>query len=240
MLGHLGYHQLWGIEGLNLALSTAAQTLVATPADVMALTETGRLGVTLGMNDQLIANGFAGAIEHGYAKNEATQAVFHAAYKQFINGQEVGLYVRSPSLPDFPSVPGATAGADTLSGDIGNQLLAGGAGGDLLSSGPGADIFRFGADDTGTDEIADFIKLEGDRIDLVPLLAGVQITAENFGAYLALDQIGSSTTARLRIDREGLGNFSNAEQTVLLAGAWTNDNLAVGLSTLLQDRVIVA
>jgi Ca2+-binding RTX toxin-like protein len=63
-------------------------------------------------------------------------------------------------------------GADVLSGDAGNDTLQGGLGVDVLRGGLGADVFRFvapnesGAPGQVRDRIADFVRAEGDRIDL--------------------------------------------------------------------------
>ncbi|WP_160121576.1 ExeM/NucH family extracellular endonuclease [Rhodovarius lipocyclicus] len=53
-------------------------------------------------------------------------------------------------------------GRDTLRGGAGNDVLEGGAGDDQLVGGAGADIFVAGP---GTDELFDFSRIEGDRID---------------------------------------------------------------------------
>ncbi len=61
-------------------------------------------------------------------------------------------------------------GSDTLYGGLGNDVLVGGANADTLYGGSGADHFVFEkASDLGlakTDLIADFSRLDGDRIDL--------------------------------------------------------------------------
>jgi len=58
------------------------------------------------------------------------------------------------------------AGADVLRGGGGSDTLSGGAGGDKLVGGTGADVFAFDLPSFGTDEIFDFNRGEGDRIDM--------------------------------------------------------------------------
>lgn len=60
---------------------------------------------------------------------------------------------------------GVTGGADKLNGGDGNDHLIGGGGADVLTGGAGADIFVF-ARGSGADEITDFSRTQGDRIDL--------------------------------------------------------------------------
>ena len=72
------------------------------------------------------------------------------------------------------------AGRDFLYGDAGNDQLRGGIGTDDLTGGAGADRFVFGAGEFGgltrstADYIADFVRAEGDLIDLraVDAIAG--------------------------------------------------------------------
>ncbi|RVT98989.1 ExeM/NucH family extracellular endonuclease [Rhodovarius crocodyli] len=68
-------------------------------------------------------------------------------------------------------------GDDTLRGGAGNDTLEGGAGNDKLVGGAGADIFVAGP---GTDELFDFSRAEGDRIDAraLGLTSADMLTAE--------------------------------------------------------------
>ncbi|MBU3030871.1 calcium-binding protein [Paracoccus marinaquae] len=59
--------------------------------------------------------------------------------------------------------------ANRLAGGPGNDVLIGGDAIDRLVGGPGADHFRFVKFDRAADRIPDFIRGQGDRIDLRPL-----------------------------------------------------------------------
>lgn len=82
-------------------------------------------------------------------------------------------------------------GADSLSGGLGADTLIGGAGGDTLTGGEGADlfVFRFTADSTGTgaarDQILDFNRFEGDRIDISGIDARTSIAGDQPFTFVA-------------------------------------------------------
>ncbi|OWJ60859.1 hypothetical protein BWR60_31410 [Inquilinus limosus] len=64
-----------------------------------------------------------------------------------------------------------SSGNDNLKGGLGQDILVGGAGADILSGGGGADTFRFTAVSESAvggsrDIVYDFIRVEGDKIDL--------------------------------------------------------------------------
>ena len=84
-------------------------------------------------------------------------------------------------------------GNDTLNGSGGNDLLIGGVGADTQTGGGGADKFQFKtkADSTvavgGRDTILDFVRSQGDRMDLTALDAKVRKAGNQ-----AFDFIGAS------------------------------------------------
>lgn len=107
------------------------------------------------------------------------------------------------------------SGNDTLLGSWGNDTLIGGWDNDSLSGGVGADIFVFGAGN-GTDEITDFSRAEGDRLELDDALwtgthgslSAAQVISTfgsvvggnvvlNFGAGEVITLTGVSTTTGL-------------------------------------------
>ena len=110
------------------------------------------------------------------------------------------------------------AGADTLNGGAGNDVLRGGAGTDFLIGGAGndqlvggagADIFTFNAPGSGYDQIFDFNRTEGDRLDM----RGSGITA--FGQMtLYIDALNSNTAVTFgsnTIDVYGVVNLTAAD-----------------------------
>jgi parallel beta-helix repeat protein len=72
-------------------------------------------------------------------------------------------------------------GNDALYGYGGGDVLKGGAGSDTLAGGTDADIFSFdSASEAASDTIADFIRAEGDRIDLASVDAGTDPGHQDF------------------------------------------------------------
>ena len=100
------------------------------------------------------------------------------------------------------------AGNDILHGGGGDDILAGGAGNDTLTGGAGADKFVMTNTD-GPDTITDFTVAQGDILDISDVLAGAQITPEQFaalpGSYLTFEQSGSDTIVKLDLDGAGAG-----------------------------------
>jgi len=75
------------------------------------------------------------------------------------------------------------AGNDVLRGNAGNDLLIGGAGNDQLVGGTGADTFGFNAPGWGYDQIFDFNRDQGDKIDMrgSGVTSFAQLSTVNFG-----------------------------------------------------------
>jgi Ca2+-binding RTX toxin-like protein len=100
------------------------------------------------------------------------------------------------------------AGGDSMFGDEGNDTLVGGFGDDYLEGGAGSDIFDYNAIlDAGTegDTIADFNKLEGDKLDLHDLLTTFNIPGGNENALTAeylrfMDSLGNTL---IQVDSDG-------------------------------------
>jgi Ca2+-binding RTX toxin-like protein len=138
------------------------------------------------------------------------------------------------------------AGNDTLMGGSGSDLLVGGVGNDTLTGGAGADTFRFIQFETGSDTITDFSKTQGDKLDVRGILkdTGFDSSAwSKLNAYLNLVKVGNDV--QLKIDDQGIGNFTAPSQTVILSNAATGTaNLYDGaalmsLQTLIDQRVIL-
>jgi len=88
-------------------------------------------------------------------------------------------------------------GADSLDGGAGNDWLIGGAGRDVLTGGTGADLFRFTAlNDSAVginrDVVTDFVRSEGDRIDLSWIDANTRLAGDQAFAF-----IGGATFTRV-------------------------------------------
>lgn len=101
---------------------------------------------------------------------------------------------------------GTTGGNDKLDGGAGDDHLVGGGGSDVLTGGAGADRFVF-ARGSGADEITDFARTQGDRIDLSAFdiayeaLAFTNVTG---GVRLA---IGSDTIFVRGVETLGASDF---------------------------------
>jgi len=88
-------------------------------------------------------------------------------------------------------------GADSLDGGAGNDWLIGGAGRDVLTGGTGADLFRFtalkdSAVGINRDVVTDFVRSEGDRIDLSWIDANTRLAGDQAFAF-----IGGATFTRV-------------------------------------------
>jgi Ca2+-binding RTX toxin-like protein len=89
------------------------------------------------------------------------------------------------------------AGADTIRGMGGNDLIKGGLGKDSLTGGLGADRFTFattaeaGKNAVGRDVIADFLRSQGDKIDLSVIDAKTTVAADQVFTF-----IGSASFSR--------------------------------------------
>ncbi|MGL6210893.1 MAG: calcium-binding protein [Paracoccaceae bacterium] len=104
------------------------------------------------------------------------------------------------------------AGSDRLFGLAGADLLRGGLGNDTLTGGTGADVFEFTA---GSDRIADWSILEGDRIIFSAALFG--------GATLGGEQIVTDYATQFSVGV--LFDFGSGNRLLLL-GVQTLDGLA--------------
>ncbi|BAY12514.1 S8 family serine peptidase [Calothrix sp. NIES-2098] len=74
-------------------------------------------------------------------------------------------------------------GNDTLIGGSGNDTLTGGSGWDTLTGGAGADIFVFNSVSEGIDQIADFSRQAGDKIQINGSGYGITATDINKFSY---------------------------------------------------------
>jgi Ca2+-binding RTX toxin-like protein len=157
-------------------------------------------------------------------------------------------------------------GNDTLHAHEGADLLIGGPGSDSLSGWWGADTFQWLAGDAFdpstaavpvlggvttpyTDTVNDFTLLQGDKIDLKGLLADTfqnhGLNASNISTqianYVNLSQSGTSTTALIKVDLDGAGNFDSPELTISLTTAWAANNLysTWTVQSLMNSKVLV-
>ncbi|WP_424630070.1 DUF5801 repeats-in-toxin domain-containing protein [Bradyrhizobium sp. SYSU BS000235] len=115
------------------------------------------------------------------------------------------------------------SGNDLLLGGDGNDILNGGQGNDILSGGKGADTFKadLGAQGTGhQDTIVDYNFSEGDKLDLSSLLDAAFDPGDNINSFVKVSVSGDDLL--VRVNTSGNGNFTDAQNTFLLAGAHTS------------------
>ncbi|MGK9167728.1 hypothetical protein KXR53_15590 [Inquilinus limosus] len=94
------------------------------------------------------------------------------------------------------------AGADNLKGGLGQDVLIGGAGTDIMSGGDDADMFRFAAASESTvgggrDIVYDFIRVEGDKIDLSAIDANAAVAGNQAFTFIG-DQAFHNVAGELR------------------------------------------
>ncbi|MEY2654002.1 MAG: hypothetical protein RLZZ524_1030, partial [Pseudomonadota bacterium] len=132
-------------------------------------------------------------------------------------------------------------GNDSLRGGAGSDRLVGGQGNDTLTGGAGADVHAFIRGELSQDTVTDFLKSEGDKLDLSALLSGAgmdKASRDSVGKYLQLSQSGND--ALLKVSVTGSGDFSFADQSIRLTNGWTAGGLDQDLMQLLAQRVILA
>lgn len=90
------------------------------------------------------------------------------------------------------------AGNDTLFGGLGNDRLIGGSGKDRMTGGSGADHFIFidrldsGAGPAGRDVINDFVRVQGDKINLSAIDANLRISGNQTFEFVGTDRFSGS------------------------------------------------
>jgi Ca2+-binding RTX toxin-like protein len=112
------------------------------------------------------------------------------------------------------------AGDDNISGGAGDDILSGGDGYDILRGGPGSDTFVFEADTVfnNIDNIADFNRSQGDKLDISDVLIGYNPVSSDINDYLSVVS-NSTTTKTLYIDRDGSGTDYISQAAILFTGA---------------------
>jgi Ca2+-binding RTX toxin-like protein len=113
-------------------------------------------------------------------------------------------------------------GNDIIFGQAGNDTIIGGKGNDTLWGGSGADTFVWKAGDVGNDNIMDFNKSEGDRIDLSDLLPNA--TVSNITDYLKVTADTTGSGATLSINTAGKIATAAADVTIHV-NSWSNDTI---------------
>ena len=99
------------------------------------------------------------------------------------------------------------AGDDVLRGQSGDDVLIGGSGNDKLVGGTGADVFTFDAGGWGYDQIFDFNRGEGDRLDM----RGSGITAFGQLTVYVVDGNTAVEHGSNRIDLYGMVSLSASD-----------------------------
>ena len=120
------------------------------------------------------------------------------------------------------------SGHDTLRGGDGNDVLQGGTGRDLLRGGKGADRFVFDDGDSrlaaGMDRIEDFVRGQGDRIDLRPVDARAGLAGDQAfkwigaAAFTGPGQLHYRTTPDAKILEGNVGGSLAADFAIELFG----------------------
>jgi Ca2+-binding RTX toxin-like protein len=112
------------------------------------------------------------------------------------------------------------AGNDTIFGDAGNDILSGNTGTDSLAGGAGADIFRFSSvNDSnlaagGRDRVADFSRLEGDKVDLREL---------DITSFIGTRAFNGDGVSEVRYTQEIVGTYQRTIVTADVDGNGTAD-----------------
>ncbi|HWT08200.1 MAG TPA: calcium-binding protein, partial [Roseomonas sp.] len=102
-------------------------------------------------------------------------------------------------------------GNDLLVGDIGADTLDGGLGADVLRGGAGADVFRLSAAASSPnvagqrDRIFDFVRTEGDRVDLAVIDADAALGGDQ--AFAFIGAAAFSAAGQVRALNLGNGSF---------------------------------
>lgn len=115
-----GYHQLLGLETIDLSGSTNRQTLTVAAADVAAVSDTGDLSVILGRNDILLTQGFGTGVQGVY---QVAGQWFDHRYSNFVNGQEIELFSRGGDMQAEPIHYSWSNNATTLRIDFDHALF---------------------------------------------------------------------------------------------------------------------
>ena len=203
---------------------------------------TGITGVTYGSGNMTVntSSSLTGAVRLEYTGT----GIVDAEGDQ-LRYKDISLGSNGVDVLDFSASTVAVAlignnGNDQLTGSAFSDLLMGSAGNDTLEGKGGADIFRFIQFEAGTDTIKDFTKSEGDKLDLRGVLkdSGFDNTAfSNLSNYVQLSFSGAN--AVVKVDDQGIGNFSQPGLTVNMLGAATANNMIADLQVLIDQRVIL-
>ena len=137
---------------------------------------------------------------------------------------------------------------DNLIGGNGDDILVGGAGSDTLFGGSGADTFvwNLGDENTSTDpaedSVTDFtlgefgVDAGADRLDISDLLSNMDDSAD-LSKFIQAEESGGNTI--LHISSAGAmtsaGDFSEADQSILLEGVSAGGDPAALIQSLIED-----
>ncbi|HET7670795.1 MAG TPA: Ig-like domain-containing protein, partial [Burkholderiales bacterium] len=111
------------------------------------------------------------------------------------------------------------AGNDLLAGLDGDDRLEGGPGVDTLIGGPGADTFLLDA--AGGDAVFDFVKADGDKLDIREVLqgaSGYDGTNAFSGGFLAFETDLAGTSTLVQFDADGAGGAGGSITLATLTG----------------------
>jgi len=109
------------------------------------------------------------------------------------------------------------SGNDTIAGGAGNDTIVGGAGKDVLSGGGGADNFDFNASSessvgTNRDIVSDFIRSEGDVVDLATIDAKTTVGGDQAFSFIGSAAF-SNVAGQLRFANGVLSGDTNGNGT---------------------------
>ena len=171
-----------GLGNDQFVVSNLDTTLLENPNEGIDTAWVSINGYTVGPNIELIyLTGGANQVTGG---NTGAQIVANSASASSLQGGSGDDVLWGGGFNDVLS---GGLGNDMLRGGAGADTLSGGAGQDKLVGGAGADNFVFGGPGWGYDQIFDFSRTEGDRIDM----RGSGITSMT--GFAAVQTIGSNT-----------------------------------------------
>jgi Ca2+-binding RTX toxin-like protein len=134
-------------------------------------------------------------------------------------------------------------GNDILSGGLGADVIEGGAGADFLSGGLGADRFVFRAGDTGNtaatrDEIFDFLRTDGDRIDLSSIDARPATAQDDAFTFFTNASQALATIGGVYVERTGLLSQRIHINTSSAAGSEMQIDVDLALALRASDFIL--
>ena len=204
-------------SGLNARLS-----FTATTSGTYFLSAQGD-GTSTGSYSLTMTAAEADRVLNGTTRNDTLNG---AGGNDSLNGQAGNDWLLGFAGND--SLSGFT-GNDTLDGGSGNDLLIGGAGRDVITGGAGADVFRFttfgdSAVGANRDVITDFVRAEGDRVDLSWIDANTRFAGDQAFAFIggaSFTRVAGQLRFASGVLQADVNGDARADMEVAIQGATT-------------------